>query len=105
MVTFVNKLTVHGDHEAFLAVRKRLTAYMSAQPGYVSHQHLRRLGEGVVYLELAVWQDAAAHRAAFSTPGFQELLAELKPLVSAEPGMYEPVDTSGEARTEASGVR
>lgn len=41
MATFVNKLTVHGDHETFLAVRNRLTAYMAAQPGYVGHQHLQ----------------------------------------------------------------
>ncbi|MET7622266.1 antibiotic biosynthesis monooxygenase family protein [Streptomyces sp. NPDC005408] len=105
MATFVNKLTVHGDHETFLAVRNRITAYMATQPGYLGHQHLRRLGEGHVYLEIAVWQDAAAHRAAFGTPGFQQLLAELKPLVTAEPAMYEPVDAQDQARPEAAGVR
>ncbi|MEU3921926.1 MULTISPECIES: antibiotic biosynthesis monooxygenase family protein [unclassified Streptomyces] len=105
MATFVNKLTVHGDHETFLAVRNRLTAYMAAQPGYVGHQHLRRLGEGHVYLEIATWQDAAAHRTAFATEGFQQLLAELRPLVSAEPGMYEPVDAQDQAGPEAAGVR
>lgn len=98
MVTFVNKLTVHGDHDTFLEVRARLTAFMSARPGYVGHRHLRKLGADVVYLELAEWEDAAAHRAAFATEEFQRLIAQLKPLVSAEPAMYEAAEEAADAR-------
>ncbi|MGW0737599.1 antibiotic biosynthesis monooxygenase family protein [Streptomyces sp. NPDC002851] len=91
MVTFVNKLTVHGDHDAFLAVRDRLTAFMTSRPGYVSHQQLRGLGPGPdpVHLEIAVWESAEAHRAAVTSEEFQSIVRDLKPLVSAEPGMYE----------------
>jgi quinol monooxygenase YgiN len=103
MVTFVNKLTVHGDHDAFLAVRARLTAYMSAQPGYISHQNLRALGADNVHLEIAVWNSAADHRAAVSSDGFAAIVADLKPLVTAEPAMY--VDESADAPLEAAGVR
>ncbi|ALC18508.1 antibiotic biosynthesis monooxygenase family protein [Streptomyces pristinaespiralis] len=103
MVTFVNKLTVHGDHDAFLAVRARLTAYMSAQPGYVSHQNLRALGAGNVHLEIAVWDSAEAHRAAVGSDGFRAIVADLKPLVTAEPAMYETEDAA--APLEAAGVR
>jgi quinol monooxygenase YgiN len=103
MVFFVNKLTVHGDHDTFLALRARLSAYMATQPGYLGHQHLRRLGEAeVVYLELAQWQDAAAHRAAFTSPAFQQLLAELRPLVSAEPALYEPAGQTAPAHHSTS---
>jgi antibiotic biosynthesis monooxygenase (ABM) superfamily enzyme len=45
MVTFVNKLTVHGDVEEFLAAKDRVTAYMSAQPGYLGHRTLRLAGD------------------------------------------------------------
>ncbi|MFF0885070.1 AMP-binding protein [Streptomyces sp. NPDC003456] len=94
MVTFVNKLTVHGDVDAFLAVKERLTSYMSAQPGYVSHQTLRHAGQPNVFLELAVWQDAAAHGRAVRSEEFQSLVKGLGPLATPEPGLYETVGAS-----------
>ncbi|MFJ8546470.1 AMP-binding protein [Streptomyces sp. NPDC093586] len=94
MVTFVNKLTVHGDVDAFLAVKDKLTSYMSAQPGYVSHQTLRHAGQPNVFLELAVWQDAAAHRKAVRSEEFQSIVKGLGPLATPEPGLYETVGAS-----------
>ncbi|MFF3847875.1 antibiotic biosynthesis monooxygenase family protein [Streptomyces sp. NPDC002328] len=94
MVTFVNKLTVHGDLDAFLAVKGRLTAYMAAQPGYVSHRTLRHTGAPDVFLELAVWQDAAAHGRAVRSPEFQSLVQGLRPLATPDPGLYETVEES-----------
>ncbi|MFJ5049828.1 AMP-binding protein [Streptomyces sp. NPDC088719] len=94
MVTFVNKLTVHGDVDAFLAVKDRLTSYMSGQPGYVSHQTLRHAGQPNVFLELAVWQDAAAHGKAVRSEEFQSIVEGLGPLATPEPGLYETVEAS-----------
>ncbi|MFF9778203.1 antibiotic biosynthesis monooxygenase family protein [Streptomyces sp. NPDC013978] len=89
MVTFVNKLTVHGDVEEFLAAKDRVTAHMSTQPGYLGHQTLRLVGGKPVFLELAQWQDAAAHRAAVTHPDFQALVGGLRQLATPEPGLYE----------------
>ncbi|MEV6174980.1 antibiotic biosynthesis monooxygenase family protein [Streptomyces sp. NPDC051954] len=94
MVTFVNKLTVHGDLDTFLAVKGRLTSYMAAQPGYVSHQTLRHAGAPNVFLELAVWQDAAAHQQAVRSEEFQSLVKGLGPLATPDPGLYETVEES-----------
>ncbi|MEG8279685.1 antibiotic biosynthesis monooxygenase family protein [Streptomyces sp. AHA2] len=94
MVTFVNKLTVHGDIDAFLAVKGRLTSYMSAQPGYVSHLTLRHAGEPHVFLELAVWKDAGAHRKAVRSEEFQSLVKDLGPLATPDPALYEIVEES-----------
>lgn len=94
MVTFVNKLTVHGDIDTFLAVKGQLTAYMSAQPGYVSHLTLRHAGEPNVFLELAVWKDADAHREAVRSEEFQSLVKGLGPLATPDPGLYEIVEES-----------
>ncbi|WP_369193157.1 antibiotic biosynthesis monooxygenase family protein [Streptomyces djakartensis] len=94
MVTFVNKLTVHGDIDAFLAVKGRLTTYMSAQPGYVSHLTLRHAGEPNVFLELAVWKDAGAHRRAVRSEEFQSLVKGLGPLATPDPALYEIVEES-----------
>lgn len=111
MVTFVNKLTVHGDHDTFLTVRARLTAYMAAQPGYLGHRSLRQVGEPAVHLEIAEWESAEAHRAAVRSEDFGRLVAGLKPLVTAEPALYESEDAedaaaeAAHALAGASGVR
>ncbi|KPI14886.1 MULTISPECIES: antibiotic biosynthesis monooxygenase [unclassified Streptomyces] len=94
MVTFVNKLTVHGDIDRFLAVKDRLTAYMSSQPGYIGHEALRHLGDERIFLELAVWQDAEAHRNAVRSEQFQALVKDLGPLATPEPGLYETVEAA-----------
>ncbi|MEU6660801.1 antibiotic biosynthesis monooxygenase family protein [Streptomyces sp. NPDC046821] len=91
MVTFVNKLTVHGDIGEFEAVKARLTAYMSSRPGYVSEQTLRHVDDGKVFVEIAVWEDAASHLDAVRSEEFQSLIQGLRPLASADPGMYETV--------------
>jgi quinol monooxygenase YgiN len=94
VVTFVNKLTVHGDIDTFLAVKDRLTAYMSAQPGHVSNQTLRHVGERNVFIEVAVWRDAAAHQQAARSEQFQALIRQLVPLAQPEPGLYESVEAA-----------
>ncbi|MFD5508219.1 antibiotic biosynthesis monooxygenase family protein [Streptomyces sp. NPDC127051] len=94
MVTFVNKLTVHGDIDRFLEVKDRLTAYMSSQPGYIGHEALRHLGDQRVFLELAVWADAQAHASAVRSEEFQDLVKDLGPLATPEPGLYETVEAA-----------
>ncbi|MET8944915.1 antibiotic biosynthesis monooxygenase family protein [Streptomyces sp. NPDC004542] len=98
MVTFVNKLTVHGDLETFLAVKDRLTAYMSAQPGHVRNKTLRHVGDPRIFLEYAVWEDAASHRRAAGSEEFQHLVQQLVRFASAEPGLYESVEEAAGAR-------
>jgi quinol monooxygenase YgiN len=98
VVTFVNKLTVHGDIARFMDVKERLTAYMSAQPGHLSNQTLRHLADPRVFLEYAVWEDAASHGRAVRSPEFQAIVKELGPLASAEPGLYETVQETAGAR-------
>ncbi|MEU3838517.1 antibiotic biosynthesis monooxygenase [Streptomyces sp. NPDC028635] len=107
MVTFVNKLTVHGDPETFRSVRARVSAYMAAQPGYVSHRTLRQAGAPDVRLEIAEWESAEAHRAAVTSEEFQRLVAGLRPLVTAEPALYEDDDdvTGAASHPEAVGAR
>ncbi|MFC7310273.1 antibiotic biosynthesis monooxygenase family protein [Streptomyces monticola] len=97
MVTFVNKLTVHGDFDTFLAVKDRLTAYMSAQPGHVSNQTLRHVGDPNVVLELAVWEDAAAHQRAVRSEEFQAIVKGLGPLATPDPGLYETYEAGSGA--------
>ncbi|MCX5381172.1 antibiotic biosynthesis monooxygenase [Streptomyces sp. NBC_00091] len=97
MVTFVNKLNVHGDLTRFLAAKSRVTRFVSAQPGCVSHQTLRLVGTANVFVELSVWEDAAAHRAAVTSTGFRELAQDLSVLATREQGLYETLPEQGPA--------
>ncbi|WP_329297162.1 antibiotic biosynthesis monooxygenase [Streptomyces sp. NBC_00659] len=94
MVTFVDKPTVHGGTDAFLAVKGRLTASTAAQPGYVRHQTLRHAGAPDVFPELAVCQDAAAHRKAVRSEEFPSLAQGLGPPATPGPGLYETIEGS-----------
>ncbi|MFD7627261.1 AMP-binding protein [Streptomyces sp. NPDC059851] len=89
MVTFVNKLTVHGDINAFLAAKDRITTYMSAQPGHVAHRTLHSLTEPHVFLEVADWENPDAHQAAVRSDGFRALVGALAAHATPEPGLYE----------------
>ncbi|MCB5178565.1 antibiotic biosynthesis monooxygenase family protein [Streptomyces antimicrobicus] len=103
MVTFVNKLTVHGDIEEFLAAKERISAFMSAQPGHIAHRTLNSLGEPNVFVEIAEWVDAASHRAAMTSETFRELVGPLAALATPEPGLFRTVE-EGPWRTPAAVV-
>ncbi|RSS83378.1 antibiotic biosynthesis monooxygenase [Streptomyces sp. WAC06614] len=92
MVTFVNKLTVHGDIEEFLAAKEKISAFMSAQPGHIAHRTLNSLGEPHVFIEIAEWLDAASHRAAVTSETFRELVGPLAALATPEPGLFRTVE-------------
>ncbi|MFJ3927855.1 antibiotic biosynthesis monooxygenase family protein [Streptomyces sp. NPDC090022] len=92
MVTFVNKLTVHGDVEEFLAAKERISAFMSAQPGHIAHRTLGSLGEPNVFIEIAEWLDAASHQAAMRSETFRELVGPLAALATPEPGLFRTLE-------------
>ncbi|MCF3179389.1 MULTISPECIES: antibiotic biosynthesis monooxygenase family protein [unclassified Streptomyces] len=89
MVTYVNKLNVHGDLVRFIDAEDRLTRFVSSRPGCVSHQTLRLVGTANFFVELSVWEDTAAHRAAVTSEGFRELAREIAVLATREQGLYE----------------
>lgn len=98
MVTFINKLTVNGDIEEFLEIKRSLTEFMSAQPGYRSSSTLRRVGRSNVFIEMAEWDDAASHQAAVRSEEFRARVKGLGALAGVEPGLYEEVDEDGAVR-------
>ncbi|MER6217040.1 antibiotic biosynthesis monooxygenase family protein [Streptomyces sp. NPDC048387] len=97
MVTYVNKLNVHGDLARFLDAKNRLARFVSTQPGCVSHQTLRLVGTANFFVELSVWEDTAAHRAAVTSEGFRELARELAVLATREQGLYEALPETATA--------
>lgn len=92
MVTFINQLTVTGTVEEFEKISAKLSEFMSAQPGYLSHRLLRSLRSPETYVELAEWENPEAHQAAVRSETFQLLIKELAQVVAKPtPGLFEDV--------------
>ncbi|MEV1241802.1 antibiotic biosynthesis monooxygenase family protein [Nonomuraea sp. NPDC050022] len=91
MVTLVNKLTCTGDLTEFTRILEHLTEYMRAQPGYLSSELLRSVHHPEVYVEVARWESAEAHRNAVTGDGFRERVAGLGALATVDPDVYDVV--------------
>jgi quinol monooxygenase YgiN len=92
MVTLINQLTVTGSVEEFERVTEELTAYMCRQPGYLGYRTLRSISKPNVFVEIAEWESAEAHRAAVTSEGFQSRVRQLAGLVAKPtPDLYETV--------------
>jgi heme-degrading monooxygenase HmoA len=92
MVTLVNKLTVTGDIGEFTRILKRVTEYMRAQPGYRSSELLQSVRNPAVYVEVARWETAEAHRRAVTSDEFRERVAGLGAVATVDPDVYDIVD-------------
>lgn len=95
-VVLVNVFSLDAsDEAAFLVAWKADAAFMRKQPGYISTQLHRAVGESPTYLNYAVWESTALYRAAFTSPDFQATLANYPPSVSAAPHLFQKVAVSG----------
>src|SRR5216684_5089138 len=74
-VVLVNVFTLDkADEQTFLKTWQDDAAFMKRQPGFISTQLHRALGESPTYLNYAVWESTAHFRAAFGHPEFRAKL-------------------------------
>jgi heme-degrading monooxygenase HmoA len=91
-VVLVNVFTLDKADEAdFLKVWQDDAAFMKQQPGFISTQLHRAIGENPTYLNYAVWESTAAFRAAFTNPGFLAKLAAYPASSVAMPHLFQKV--------------
>jgi heme-degrading monooxygenase HmoA len=91
-VVLVNLFTLEkADESDFLKIWQDDAAFMKRQPGFISTQLHRALGESPTYLNYAVWESTAAFRAAFSTPDFQAKLSAYPSSAVASPHLFQKV--------------
>ena len=91
-VVLVNIFTLDkADEPGFLKIWQDDAAFMKRQPGFISTQLHRALGESPTYLNYAVWESNAAFRAAFSNPDFQAKLAAYPSSAVASPHLFQKV--------------
>jgi len=95
-VVLVNVFTLDpADETAFLKAWQDDAAFMKRQPGFISTQLHRAIGENPTYLNYAVWESNAHFRAAFAQPEFRAGLAAYPASAVASPHLFQKVAVPG----------
>ncbi len=95
-VVLVNVFTLAAPEEpAFLSAWRDDAAFMKRQPGFISTQLHRALGESPTYLNYAVWESTEAFRAAFTHPEFVAKLGTYPSSAVALPHLFQKVAVAG----------
>ena len=91
-VILVNLFTVDPvDQDALVEAWKSDAQWMKKQPGYISTQLHKAIGDGSMYLNYAVWDSVADFRAAFSNPEFQQQLGHYPSSAVTAPHLFEKI--------------
>src|SRR5438105_15486512 len=95
-VVLINQFEVPPeDTERFLEVWADDAAFMKQQPGFISTQLHRGTAGSSTFMNVAVWESAAALGAAFRSPEFQERAARYPERAVATPHVFEKVAVPG----------
>lgn len=95
-VVLVNVFTLDpADEQVFLEVWQDDAAFMKQQPGFISTQLHRALGDSPTYMNYAVWESTAHFRAAFSHPEFKASLAAYPSSAIASPHLFQKIAVPG----------
>ena len=91
-VVLVNVCTLDlADEQAFLVAWEADALVMKRQPGFISTQMHRALGDSPTYFNYAVWESTKAYAAAFSHPDFVAKLSSHPASVVATPHLFQKV--------------
>ena len=95
-VVLINLFTLDpADESRFLEVWSRDAEFMKRQPGFISTQLHRALGDSVTYLNYAVWESNEAFRAAFNHPDFRAQVAAYPASAVARPHLFQKIAVAG----------
>jgi len=95
-VVLVNIFTLDKtDEQAFLHAWQDDALFMKQQPGFISTQLHRAIGENPTYLNYAVWETTAHFRVAFTNPDFRAKLSLYPSSAVVTPPLFQKVAVSG----------
>ncbi len=95
-VVLVNVFTLDkADEQAFLKAWHADALFMKQQPGFISTQLHRAIGESPTYLNYAVWETTAHFRDAFTNPAFRAKLSLYPSSAVATPHLFQKVAVPG----------
>ncbi len=91
-VVLVNLFTVDPeDQDAIVEAWKADAQWMKKQPGYISTQMHKAIGDSGMYLNYAVWDSVADFRAAFANPAFKKALSHYPSSAVTAPHLFEKI--------------
>ena len=91
-VVLVNVFTLNkADEQIFLQAWHNDARFMKRQPGFISTQLHRAIGDSPTYLDYAVWESTAAFRAAFMHPEFKASLSAYPSSALGSPHLFQKV--------------
>ncbi|MBX4923353.1 antibiotic biosynthesis monooxygenase [Rhizobium bangladeshense] len=95
-VLLINLFTLDlADETKFLEVWQDDAAFMKRQPGFISTQLHRAIGEKPTYLNYAIWESNAHFRAAFVHPEFRAKTSAYPSSAIASPHLFQKVAVAG----------
>ena len=95
-VVLVNVFTLDkADESTFRQAWMDDAAFMKRQPGFISAQLHRAIGESPTYLNYAVWESNRDFRAAFTHPEFRAKISHYPPSAVASPHLFQKVAVPG----------
>ena len=95
-VVLVNVFTLdQADEQTFLQAWQDDALFMKRQPGFISTQLHRAIGESPTYLNYAIWESTADFRAAFTHPEFRAKLSAYPSSAVASPHLFQKVAVPG----------
>lgn len=91
-IVLINVCTLSPEDEAaFLVAWASDAAFMKKQPGFISTQLHRALGDSPTCLNYAVFESAQSWRAAFKHPDFREITKAHPPSAVFRPHLFQKV--------------
>src|SRR5689334_6936121 len=95
-VVLMNVFTLDpADEQTFLQAWQKDAGFMKRQPGFISTQLHRAIGESPTYFNYAVWESTADFRAAFTHPEFRAQLTAYPASAVATPHLFQTVAVPG----------
>lgn len=95
-IEVINKISVNPEEsEALVRAWTDDFNIMRKQPGYISMQLYRGIGESGVYLNCSVWESVEDIKLAFERPEFQATLNNYPPSAVASPHIFEKMAIPG----------
>lgn len=95
-IVLINVFTVDSGDETELIERWSHDAeFLKSQPGYISAQMHKGIGESTTYVNYAIWESVESFRRAFAHPEFQRRIANYPESASISPHLFKKIGVKG----------
>ncbi len=95
-IVLINTFTVEPeDEQAFLNAWTATSIVQKRQPGFISAQLHKGVGDSRVFVNYAVWESTAALRQAFNNPEFRATTNAYPPGVVYAPHVFQKIAVPG----------